>query len=175
MPKSAPSYPNWREYSRLVFAVEECHRFPVVGQDHGERSPRSATVAHDPESITSASMCAILAWLRFHRGVCVVGYLHHTFRQCPRLTDNHGTHKRARHGPKYVTSIALETNCVRFVGGMDTVLFTGVRGRGILGSPFAASCVPPVPQGRRTANRSGPAPAAEHYILWWCIKMRCSE
>jgi hypothetical protein len=33
----------------------------------------------------------------------------------------------------------------------------------------------PVPQGRRTANRSGPAPAAEPYILWWCIKIRCSE
>ncbi len=33
----------------------------------------------------------------------------------------------------------------------------------------------PVPRGRRTANRSGPALAAEHYTFWWCIKMRCSE
>jgi hypothetical protein len=33
----------------------------------------------------------------------------------------------------------------------------------------------PVPQGRRTANGSGPPLAAELYILWWYIKMRCSE
>jgi hypothetical protein len=52
-------------------------------------------------------------------------------------------------------------------------LFTGVRGR-ILGSQFVASCIPPVPQGQRTANRCGPALAAERYILWWCIKIRCS-
>src|ERR671912_49190 len=54
-------------------------------------------------------------------------------------------------------------------------LFTRVRGRGILGTLHTASCIPPVPQGRRPANRSGPALAAEHYIVWWCIKMRCSE
>jgi spore coat protein A len=32
----------------------------------------------------------------------------------------------------------------------------------------------PRPTGWRTANRSGPALAAEHYILWWGIEMRCS-
>src|SRR5215212_9520802 len=53
-------------------------------------------------------------------------------------------------------------------------IYQTVSRRGILRSPFAGSFIPPVPQGRRTVKRSGRGWGAEHYILWWDIKMRYS-
>src|SRR5215213_8336259 len=55
-------------------------------------------------------------------------------------------------------------------------LFTGVRGRGILRSSFAGSCIDLALRGVRMASEAHHAArVSEIYMLWWCIKIRGRE
>jgi hypothetical protein len=125
--KSVPSSPHWQNtlasYSLLKSAIASLPSAKNTAKRRAGALPPRTTQKALPRRACANLGMALLSW-----SVCVVGCRHHAFRQVPRLTDNHGTHKRARHGPKYVTSIALETNGFQLVGGMGTVLFTRLRG-----------------------------------------------